>query len=683
MQAGIGVSGAGQVLVHIIREYLRRAEAAGYVCMKLDTSNAFNTISRQRILSELRSHPHLSPLALYFSRTYMRSTQVLVRGPTGEAYYIPCSTGVRQGACLSPALFALGYHRSITATCDQFRDVLVLALHDDTYLLGLPAQVSSAASFMANLMSADGLKLQPAKSLVYTNGQAADFVKLQMPGYVGKFSETGIIVAGIPIGEDSFVEAWLTQHHAGEARAVSNLDQLAHLQSRLLLLRHCAATACVHVLRGVPAHLSSEYAKLHDSVIRRALESILGQRLTADAWTQASLPLREGGLGLTEMFQQTWTCYLASWTTAAAHSRKLSTRFPFLDRDWMTSLASSDLRLSSLLEDAKEVIGADGDAGLLKSLSSISAPDWKSPDKLQKTLGDRLARRKADVLASSLQGSDAKRFEAVRHSDAADWLRALPSDPELYMSNSVYQLRLCRRLGLPLSHLRLPHKCVCGTPLDATAHHLEWCTHGRRIWAHDELVDDIRTMIQTAGVHAEKELPTDWVFPHAGDRQFRVDIFQSCGLQNRPIVGDVTIRHPCAPSNSRSANVLEKAEKDKKRRYEELCNVAGHTLHTYAFEQYGHASKDMGDLIHSLDKRVTEQDIDWTWKDFNWAAPSFGTYWRQRLSCCLQRSLAIKELSAIHRARRQQWSRVSCVGKDYRDMYIRNYKSSSRKSQGS
>jgi len=72
MQVGIGVSGAGQVAAHIIREFLQRRKDG--VCLKVDMRNAFNSIKRSCILEELTKSEPLSDLKAYFTRTYLKPT---------------------------------------------------------------------------------------------------------------------------------------------------------------------------------------------------------------------------------------------------------------------------------------------------------------------------------------------------------------------------------------------------------------------------------------------------------------------------------------------------------------------------------------------------------------------------------------------------------------------------------
>jgi len=310
-----------------------------------------------------------------------------------------------------------------------------------------------------------------------------------------------------------------------------------------------------------------------------------------------------------------------------------------------------------------------------RTVKDISSPGWKCPRKLQSILTHKIVEKKAASFGHSFSRQEKSRVQGGQYSEAAGWLKALPCDSSLYMANSVFSIRMCRRLGLPLSHLQVPNKCVCLSRLDAQASHVDWCPKGsEHIWAHNAVVNDMKAMINMAGLHAESEVGTQSVFPQAGERQFRADLFICGGLQDRAVVGDVTIRNRLIPSNSRSGSVLVRAEEDKSRRYSQLCKDAGHNLNTYAFDQLGQFSPDVHSLISELGERVKDLKINWNGR-FNWSAPTFQVYWRQRLSCTLQRAVAIKELCKIQASRRASF--VNSRSLDMRDMYRRNYMSSS------
>ena len=127
----------------------------------------------------------------------------------------------------------------------------------------------------------------------------------------------------------------------------------------------------------------------------------------------------------------------------------------------------------------------------------------------------------------------------------------------------------------------------------------------------------------------------------------------------RPIVGDVTIRDPHPPclEDTNPADALAVAKKDKERKYLKYCKEAHFDLQVYAFDMYGRMSDDILSLLNTLNNSDKENSsYSRREEKYNWTCTTFRKYWRQRLSCCLQRSLAIKELSLVNKSMKQHSS---------------------------
>ena len=82
---------------------------------------------------------------------------------------IQCTTGVRQGGSLSSALFCLGYNRILSNIQLQNPNAVVIAGHDDVYLLGEPNDIRTACTQFETECIQHGLKLNKEKSKIYFN----------------------------------------------------------------------------------------------------------------------------------------------------------------------------------------------------------------------------------------------------------------------------------------------------------------------------------------------------------------------------------------------------------------------------------------------------------------------------------------------------------------------------------
>ena len=88
--------------------------------------------------------------------------------------------------------------------------------------------------------------------------------------------------------------------------------QALHSHDAFCLLRNALAIPKVlYILRTSPCFLSSSL-EVFDSLLRSLLGTILNMHLTDTAWTQASLPVRAGGLRVRSTTQLAPSAYLAS-----------------------------------------------------------------------------------------------------------------------------------------------------------------------------------------------------------------------------------------------------------------------------------------------------------------------------------------------------------------------------------
>lgn len=99
---GAGVKGGCEAAVHAVRRFIE-SMPEDYAVVKLDFSNAFNTLNRTAMLNEvfdgvpeLYKYCHLS----YSNSSFLRFGEFLVES----------QVGVQQGDPLGPVLFCLAIH---------------------------------------------------------------------------------------------------------------------------------------------------------------------------------------------------------------------------------------------------------------------------------------------------------------------------------------------------------------------------------------------------------------------------------------------------------------------------------------------------------------------------------------------------------------------------------------------
>ena len=127
----------------------------------------------------------------------------------------------------------------------------------------------------------------------------------------------------------------------------------------------------------------------------------------------------------------------------------------------------------------------------------------------------------------------------------------------------------------------------------------------------------------------------------------RLDLVYRLPLDQRLSVGDVTVRHPYSPTGL-ITDVLEKAAREKTKKYGSACEQQGVKLEVLAVDQYGRFNKALSNLVFAMaQNHQLQENLEDNIPGINWAAPSINEHLTQRISCCLQRNLGIKELQLL------------------------------------
>src|SRR6478609_5165999 len=109
-----------------------------------------------------------------------------------------------------------------------------------------------------------------------------------------------IQMLGVPLGSDHFVSDFVSKKLLGRLSAtVDKLVDFEDSQAATYLLRvSYSIVRAVHFMRTVPLSKWIEQATTFDSMVRKAIEDILGCPMNDLTFAQASLTPKLGGLGL-------------------------------------------------------------------------------------------------------------------------------------------------------------------------------------------------------------------------------------------------------------------------------------------------------------------------------------------------------------------------------------------------
>ena len=471
-QLGYGIRGGCEAAVHAARLYLLNINP-NHVLLKLDFRNAFNSVRRDKMLEAVQD---LAPELFPFVHSAYASPSSLFWGDK----ILQSSEGVQQGDPLGPLLFCLSIHR----LCSQLKSELCLCYLDDVTLGGNVDDALDDLEVVEHVATGLGLHLNHRKSEVICGDSATrEAILSALPGarVVDPMSAT---LLGSPIGDVGSISNMISEKiHLLETMGERLQYLFAH--DAILLLRHSfAIPKLLYSLRTSPCFLSSNL-KSYDVVLRSILSGITNTHFNEDdpAWTQASLPVKFGGLGIRSAVQLAPSAFLAS---AAGSS------------DLVHDILPPHLQNTPLpnLDDAL----------LLWSQGHVQSPPVGPASHRQKVWDTPKVSAVADALLDNAPDPTSRaRLLAASAGESGVWLNAPPiSSLGLHMDNNTIRVAVGLRLG---SSLCRPHTCHhCGAVVDHLATHGLSCrwSEGRH-HRHAALNDIIHRALSSARVPSRLE----------------------------------------------------------------------------------------------------------------------------------------------------------------------------------
>lgn len=156
IQLGFWTRGGCEIAVHATRTFL---ESNGWeVLLKVDLKNAFNSVDRGALLSQVKQHtPSIFP---FLWQCYGRRSILVYR-----EHHLSSSVGCQKGDPLGPAIFSLNIHQIISSLESRFN----LWYLDDGTLGGDADTVLSDLKNLCRNFAAIGLEFNFSKCEIFIN----------------------------------------------------------------------------------------------------------------------------------------------------------------------------------------------------------------------------------------------------------------------------------------------------------------------------------------------------------------------------------------------------------------------------------------------------------------------------------------------------------------------------------
>jgi len=590
-QLGVGVPGGCEAAIHATRRFIDSMQA-GSVVTKLDFSNAFNCLHRDSMLQAV--HDKIPELYNFCHLSYS-CTSLLSFG----SHTVLSQEGPQQGDPLGPFLFCL----TVQPLLDSLSSNLSIGFLDDFTLGGHETVVADDVNTIIESGEMLGLNLNTNKCELICEQQ--DQLESDLLRSFFRIQPDDSYLLGAPLFPGQALDSALASCCSALSLAIDRLGSVGSHDALILLRASLSAPKVLHTLRCAPC---VDHPSLHkfDELLRSGISRITNSDLGDDHWTQASLPVGDGGLGVRKIASLAIPAYLAS----AASTCDLQNQI----------LSRSNCPSDPFVDDFSCQWSAQFNLPPLVPPLSLKQSAWDRPGILAE---------KQILTSCAHDRYNQARLFAVSAPHSGDWLHALPiSACGLRLDNEAVRVAVGLRLGL---NLCVPHECPCGALVDARGIHGLSCRLGcGRIARHSLLNDAIWRAFTKAGIPASKE-PSGLVRTD-GKRPDGVSLIP--WRSGKPVTWDVTVIDTLAESYSATASatpggVAELAAERKLEKYSCLPN--SYDFQPLAFETLGPINSTAISFISELGRRIEQVTGD----------RRETVYFFQRLSVAVQRFNAV------------------------------------------
>jgi Reverse transcriptase (RNA-dependent DNA polymerase) len=541
---------------------------ADFVVAKLDFSNAFNSLHRDKILEMVYSKlPELYQFCLlaYGQHSFLSFGSDLILS----------EEGAQQGDPLGPLLFCL----AVQALLLSLSSMLTLGYMDDFTLGGPEKEVSADVELIIKKGTEIGLNLNlakceliSAKSFTCSSSVLSSFIRVPLEDST---------LLGAPLVVGSALDSMLAERCEELSRAVERLKLIDSHDALILLRSSFSAPKIQHLLRCSPC-VGHKSLELYDGILKTGIRLITNTELSETQWLQASLPVKDGGLGV---------------------RRATSLALP----SFLASAASTSALQSQILQESNFVSGSSIEKKYRDLWSTwYSTPALDAPLSFKQGAWDRpyLLSAKASVLESVTGDAyNSARLAAVSAPHSGDWLHALPiASCGLKLDNEAIRVAVGLRLGVDLC---ISHNCPCGLLVDTKGSHSLSCklACGRMI-RHFHLNDVIYRALASADIPASKE--PSGLLRSDGKRPDGLTLIP--WQAGRSLTWDVTVSHTAASSYlsnvaATAGGVAEMAAERKREKYVEL--EKSYIFQPISFETFGPINSSGHSFISEIGRRIS------------------------------------------------------------------------------
>ncbi len=483
---GVGIPDGPSVAAQSVRLALEKNPSWGV--LKLDVTNAFNSVDRQAVLDVVAEK--LPEIFEYAWSRYALPSTVEYRPREGHPIVIPCTQGVVQGDPLSGLLYNLaqeGAYKPVEAWAAENKlDLATVKVHDDGHLLGPPDVIFGALKRLRDHLGKMTLHLNFSKCVAFSFSEGTRTEMARLAVETGdtedarvKVRSDGIKVGGIPVGTATYISEMLEGEAARLINTIVKFEDLTapsdadgFLQGKFQVFRLCGPAAFVHLIRGLPPEHTHMAAVGVDEALQRAVYNTFGifehrdSSCGRETVELINTPIRLGGFGLMSLKGAAKAAHLASFTLGAKH---VMNSVPQLTGLFTDSTGQHLAYLRTIIDDLKEK------APKVMQDVTIASLIAEPKKKLQAAVHNEVSGKAMDLLIAGATGVRKSRLLNGAMREAGAWLHVLPRVKMLRLTNAEFQTAARIRAGGRLTHREEQTCSLCDrAPLDFD--HMNRCT---------------------------------------------------------------------------------------------------------------------------------------------------------------------------------------------------------------
>ena len=439
LQVSSGLKGGAEAAIHAMKLIFDKEGSDAIILV--DAANAFNRLNRRAALHNIRYV--CPPFSVVLINTYRTASRLFIMG----GREIESTEGTTQGDTLAMQFYGISITPILQTLKQQITEVSQVWLADDATGAGKILPLKR----WWDLIKTEGVKHgyhvnKPSKSwLILKDADRLEEVKEVFQNSPINITTSGKRHLGAALGSDEFKNSYIDEKVTDWCNNITKLSKIAHSQP------HAAFAAFIHgeqhkytyFMRTIPG--INENLKPLDDAINNFITSLFGREVSDNERDLFAMPIKDGGLGIRKLSENTDISYNASTRITA----------PLIDEIVKQSdTLPCQVRVSEL--KAKTIND-------IKSLESNRVKELKE-----------------------IQTDDLKRtLEQNSQPGASSWLGALPLQEQNFnLNKGEFQDAICLRYNMrPKS---MPSKCPCGQPFDVT--HALNCHRGGFVNArHDNI----------------------------------------------------------------------------------------------------------------------------------------------------------------------------------------------------